>query len=188
MKREELEAMGLTKEQVDQIIETNGSDIENAKKESVKQIETLTAQNEGLQGQLDTANETLKCFDGVDVNDLKGQISTLTQTLETQKQESAQKLADMAFEQTLKDAITSAKGRSAKAIMAELDMDTLKGSKNQKEDIEAALTACKEANDFLFQSDEPFKNPTGPTGGDPAGDSSTATMRAIMGLPAEQAK
>ena len=36
--------------------------------------------------------------------------------------------------------------------MALLDVDTLKASKNQAQDIEAALTALKKDNDYLFQS------------------------------------
>lgn len=60
MKRKELEAMGLEKEQVDQIMTQNGADIEAAKKELQDQVTTLTTEKEELQGQLNTANETLK--------------------------------------------------------------------------------------------------------------------------------
>ena len=35
--------------------------------------------------------------------------------------------------------------------MALLDVDTLKASKNQTQDIEAAITALKKDNDYLFQ-------------------------------------
>lgn len=52
---------------------------------------------------------------------------------------------------SVKEAIRKASGRNEKAIMALLDMDTLKASKNQSQDIEAAITALKKDNDYLFQ-------------------------------------
>jgi hypothetical protein len=68
-----------------------------------------------------------------------------------------------------------------------LDIDVLKASKNQTEDIKAALTAAKTENDYLFGSAEPIQNPIKPTGGNPpAGDATMASMRAIMGLPPEK--
>lgn len=120
MKRKELEAMGLEKEQVDQIMTQNGADIEAAKKELQDQVTTLTTENEELQGQLNTANETLKGFKDVDVNDLRGQIDKLTNDLDQAKKDADARVADLTFQQTLKDAIVAAKGRSTKAIMAEL--------------------------------------------------------------------
>lgn len=57
MKRSLFEGMGLTKEQIDQIMEENGKDIENAKKGEQTRFETERGQ---LQGQ---------------INDLQGQIS-----------------------------------------------------------------------------------------------------------------
>ena len=125
MKRKELEAMGLEKEQVDQIMTQNGADIEAAKKELQDQVTTLTTEKEELQGQLNTANETLKGFKDVDVNDLRGQIDKLTNDLDQAKKDADARVADLTFQQTLKDAIVAAKGRSTKAIMAELDLDTL---------------------------------------------------------------
>ena len=46
MNRAELEAMGLTKEQVDNIIKINGNDIENAKSTSKAEITNLQSENE----------------------------------------------------------------------------------------------------------------------------------------------
>ena len=83
---------------------------------------------------MNTANETLKGFKDVDVNDLRGQIDKLTNDLDQAKKDADARVADLTFQQTLKDAIVAAKGRSTKAIMAELDLDTLRSSKNQNED------------------------------------------------------
>ena len=99
--------------------------------------------------------------------------------------EYAAKEADRIFSDTIKEAIKTAGGRNEKAVMAMLDMDALKASKNQSEDIKKALETVKESDAYLFGSDEPFKNPVGATGGgaDIGGDNLSA-IRAAMGLPA----
>ena len=101
--------------------------------------------------------------------------------------EYAAKEVDRAFNDSLDKAITAAGGRNPKAIRGLLDLETLKGSKDQTEDIKKALEAVKESDAYLFGSDEPFFNPVGPTnnkGGDNGGMGSLASIRAAMGLPA----
>lgn len=73
--------------------------------------------------------------------------------------------------------------------MAMLDLDALKASKNQSEDIKKALETVKESDAYLFGSDEPFNNPVGPTGSnvDIGGDNFSA-IRAAMGLPVNNNK
>lgn len=150
----------------------------------------LETANTGLQEQLKTATDTLKSFDGVDVKDLQGKITTLSTDLDTQKSTYEKKIADMEFDSTIAEAVKQAGGRSAKAVMAELDMDALRASKNQGADIETAVNACKDANAWMFGTNEPINNPVGPTGGgDPAvADSNTIALRAAMGLAAEETK
>lgn len=103
-----------------------------------------------LTDQLKTATDGLKAFEGVDVNDLKGQITTLTGNLATKDAEYQTKLADMEFSGLLDAAITTAKGRNPKALRGLLDVDTLKASKNQSDDIKAALDKLKESDGYLF--------------------------------------
>lgn len=153
----------LPKEVVDAIMEENGRDIEGAKKPF--------ADYEALKAQLQTAKEGLKAFEGVDVKDLQGRIATLQGKLDAQAREHQAKLADLAFDGVLKDAITAAKGRSDKAIRALLDVDALKASKNQTADLKAALEKLKQDSGYLFESDEtppPYAAGTG-TGGPPDG-------------------
>ena len=162
---------------VDAVMDENGKDIENAKK-------TLTAEKEKLEDQLNTTKEALKKFDGVDADGLKNQIADLEKQLKDKDDEHAQKLADMEFDSALDEAIRTAGGKNSKAVKALLDVDTLKSSKNQQDDIKAALEAMKKDSDYLFDSKEPIKNPTGPTGGGGGStDSMTAAMRAAAGLP-----
>lgn len=135
---------------------------------------------------LDEVNDKLKEFEGVDVNDLKGQITKLQGDLKAKDDEYAAKEVERVFHDTLSEEIKTAGGRNAKSIMALLNVDELKASKNQGEDIKKALDTVKESDAYLFGTDEPFLNPAGATGG-VGGAGSTdplASVRTAMGLPA----
>lgn len=103
---------------------------------------------------LKTAEDGLKAFDGVDVDELKGQISQLQEQLRQKDTEYAERVANMEFDALLTSAVTAAKGKNAKAIRALLDVDALKASKNQEADIQAALEALQKDNEYLFESDK----------------------------------
>ena len=173
-----------------EVPEDKRSDFDKAWKENYRtkaEYEKAVSQRDEYKTSLDTVNTKLKEFDGVDVADLKGQITTLQEDLKKKDAEYAAKEVDRAFNDSLDKAITEAGGRNPKAIRGLLDLENLKGSKDQTEDIKKALDAVKESDAYLFGSDEPFFNPVGPTnnkGGDNGGMGSLASIRAAMGLPA----
>lgn len=180
MKRKFLEDMGLTKEQVDSIMNENGNDIEAAKGE----LDQVKAELEQTKNQLQEANTTIDGFK--DYDQVKSQVQEYKTKYEQSKTEYEAKIADMQFGTSLDAAITSAGGRNAKAIKALLDVETLKKSKDQTADIKAAIEACQKENAYLFGANEPINHPTAKTGGPTPGvDSNTAALRAAMGLPAE---
>ena len=68
-------------------------------------------------------------------------------------EERRKQLADMAFDAAVQKAVSKAHGRSAAAILGVLGaerVETLKGSKNQAQDIAEALEALKKENGYLF--------------------------------------
>ena len=83
MKTEELTAIGLTEEQATQVLAINGKDIEKQK----TRITTLEGERDNYKAQLDTANATLKKFEGIDPQ----QIQTELQTYKTQAEEAEKK-------------------------------------------------------------------------------------------------
>ena len=83
MKTEELTAIGLTEEQATQVLAMNGKDIEKHK----KQLTTVEGERDAYKAQLDTANATLKKFEGIDPQ----QIQTELQTYKTQAEEAEKK-------------------------------------------------------------------------------------------------
>ena len=174
MKREFLEGLGLEKDTIDKIMTENGNDINREK-----------AKADEYKAQLDSTKEKLKGFEGIDVAQLQSEITKLNGDLATKDAEYKAKIADMEFSSVLDGAINGSKAKNSKAVKALLDLDKLKASKNQTEDINTALEALKKSDSYLFGSDEPVNNPVvGNTSGDgnKAG-SPLAAVRAAMGLP-----
>lgn len=170
-----LKDLGLDSEVIDKILAENTADCE-------KITSDLTPRIAGLEGQLTTAKDTLKSFEGVDVLELQGKIKQLSGDLATKESGYQKELEGMKFQSLLSSAITSSGVKNEKAVMGFLDLESLKSSKNQTEDIKKALDGVKAENDYLFSSDEPVKNPVKDTGSPNLGGSND-TMRAIMGLP-----
>ncbi len=174
-----------------EVEEDKKKDFEKAVLENYKTVSDYETQSEKLktaEGKVTTLTESLDKFKDVNVEELNNTIATLKTDLANKDQELKDKIADRDFNDLLKDSIASVKGRNAKAITALLDLDELKASKNQKEDIAAALKTLSEAEDsrMLFGEPEPNVlgkgNPIGTVtkGGNADGD---AAMRAAMGLP-----
>lgn len=152
---------------------------------------------------LDAANDTIKAndiamkdlqdkldgFKDVDVSGLNQTIKTLQTEKENIQKDYDAKIADRDFNDLVKESIAAVNGRNTKAITALLDVETLKASKNQKEDIAAALKALTEKEDSKMLFGEPEPKPAG-TGNligrvNGSGGASTeeAAMRAAMGMP-----
>lgn len=182
MKTEFLKGLGLEQDAIDKIMAENGKDIAAEKAKTTK----AEGERDNYKDQLTTATASLEKFKDVDPAAQQSEIDKLKQQLKDKDDEYAAKEADRVFSETLKEAIKAAGGRNEKSVMALIDVDTLKASKDQTTDIKKALEAVKESDSYLFGADEPFLNPVGPTGGSGgAGGDSLASIRAAMGLPAK---
>lgn len=140
MKTEDLQAKGLTQEQVDYVMAEYGKDINGVKQE-----------RDAYKTQLATAQTTLKSFEGVSVTELNGKITALTADLVAKDAEYQKQLADRDFNDLLKVTADGFKPRDIKAVMPFLDVEKLKESKNQETDIKAAMESVKKDNAYLFQ-------------------------------------
>lgn len=140
MQRKFLEDLGLEKEAIDRIMAENGSDIEKVKTE-----------RDAYKTQLDTAQQTLKSFEGVNVSELQGKITALTNDLAQKDNQYQAQLAERDFHDLLKTTAAGYRPRDIKAVMPFLDVEKLKESKNQEADIKAALENVKKENAYLFQ-------------------------------------
>lgn len=129
MKTEDLQAKGLTQEQIDYVMAEYGRELNGVKQD-----------RDNYKAQLAAAQVTLKSFEGVNVQELQGKITQLTSDL-----------ADRDFNDLLKTTAEGFKPRDLKAVMPFLDVEKLKASKNQEADIKAALDVVKKDNAYLFQ-------------------------------------
>lgn len=117
-----------------------------------KAISKLEADRDTWKEKAETAEETLKGFEGIDPTKVQDELATWKKKAEDAEKEYNRKIAERDFEDTISTAIREANGKNAKAIRALLDTESLMKSKNQKEDVKKALDALKEAEDssFLF--------------------------------------
>ena len=174
------------------------SDLDKAVAENYKTVSDYDNQKE----KLDAANKTINAndiamnelkkqleeFKDVDVTALNKRISDLESEKSNIQKDYDAKIADRDFNDLVKESIAAVKGKNVKAITALLDVDALKASKNQKEDIASALKDLTEAEDSKMLFGDPEPNPVG-TGNiigqvrNGGGSADDAAMRAAMGLP-----
>ena len=184
-----------------EVPEDKQKDFEKAVLENYKTVADYNTQAGKLKAANDTiiANDTaigelkkqLEGFKDVDVTGLNETISNLEKEKQTMKEEYEKSISDRDFNDLLKESIASANGKNVKAITALLEVDELKASKNQKEDIANAIKALTEAEDskMLFGTSEPEAagrlDLTGRIGGGSV-DALEASMRAAMGLEVKE--
>lgn len=140
MQRKFLEDLGIEKDIIDKIMGENGKDIKREKDKA-----------DNLKTQLDTAKETLRGFEGVDVAKLQAKITQLTADLESKDNEYAKKIADRDFDDMVSRYATEYKAHDIKAVIPFLDVEKLKSSKNQNDDLKAAFETVKKEKGYLFE-------------------------------------
>lgn len=170
MKREQLKDLGLTDEQIGNVMALHGADV-NPLKESVTALETerdsAKEQVTTLNGQLDQLQK-----DNKGNAELKAQIDSLKEANEQAKKDAEANLAAVKLDSATKLALTRSGAKNIKAVEALLDRDALKlDDKGNLAGLDDQLKALQEADDskFLFQSES--KEPDTPkivTEGNPA--------------------
>lgn len=145
MTRQDIEKIlgdAATKETVDALLDAMHAEIKGHKDAAVAAQAELKAKTDELAAAAKGAT---------DAKDLQAKLDALQQKYDADTKTAAQKMADMEFGALLDGAIREHKGRNAKAIRALLDIDALKASKNQREDVAAAVKALAEGDDaYLF--------------------------------------
>lgn len=174
MKTDELKAWGLTDEQSEKVMAQYGKDVSKLQKENEK----LTADRDKEKERADTAEETLKKFDGVDVETMQTELATWKTKAENAEKDYAAKIEQRDFEDALKEEIGGYKFTSEaakKAIMAEIREAGLKVKDGKILGLSDLLAQMKEkdASAFVDEKQEqleaerakPFTGPLNPNGG-----------------------
>lgn len=165
MTRAELEALGLTKEQIDSVMGINGNDIEKVKTkltEAEKEADTLKEQIKDRDKQLNDLKNSKEDLDG-----LKSQIETLQKDNKAKDEQYKAEIRNLKVNSAVDAALTGAKAKNHTAVKALLkDLDkaelledgTVKGLKEQIE----ALTKADDSK-FLFDIETAPQTPKGAT-------------------------
>lgn len=149
MTREELLALGLTEEQIAELFKINGKDVEKAKGDlSTKETELASVQK-----QLEDANKEIESFKGMDVEAIKKAADDYKAKYEKAQKDAEAEIEALKLEHSIESALKGAK--NVKAAKALLDMEGLRASKNIDKDMEAAITALKESDPYLFEEAGP---------------------------------
>lgn len=183
-----------------EVPEDHRKDFEKAVLENYKTVTDYDKQTD----KLNKANETIKANDtamkdlqtkldeykDVDVSALNQRISDLETEKGNIESDYQKKMAERDFNDLIKESIAAAHGKNVKAITALLDTETLMQSKNQKEDIAAAIKTLTEAEDSKMLFGDAIEitgkgSPIGDVGGGKLTpeEKEEADCRAAMGLP-----
>ena len=156
MKRKFLEEMGLSKEQVDAILDENSQDIGKAKAE----LETAKKDNESLKAQLEENNKKFSDLQKstADTDSLKKEIENLQNQNKADSEKHIAEMKQLKMDMAVETALIGAKAKNTKAVKALLDLEnaelaedgTIKGLAEQ-------ILKLSKADDskFLFASAMP---------------------------------
>lgn len=119
MKKEDLQALELSEDQIKKVFELNGKDV-NAEKKKTEQAE---ADRDQWKERAEAAEKTLEGFDGVNVEDLNKQIEDWKTKAADAEKEYQKKIEERDFTDALREAMEAYKFTSEaakKAIMSEI--------------------------------------------------------------------
>lgn len=154
-----------------------------------KKVNRLTADLDAEKTARKTAEDTLKGFEGKDFEAITRERDEWKRKHEESEANHRREAEEREFNEILTAAITEAKGRNAKAITANLDLDKLRTSRNLDKDIKAALDSMRTEHGYLFDDNggaPRFADPKGNGGNN--GGFNPKDIRAISDPAERQAR
>lgn len=124
MNRKTLEEMGLTKEQIDQIMKENGESIESAKAKMQEQIDEITKDRDGYKSQIadrDKQLDTLK-KDVKSTEELTAKVTELQEANKAAAKAHEAEIKELRVNAAIDKALTEAGAKNGKAVRALLDL------------------------------------------------------------------
>lgn len=144
MKREDIEAIvgtGVDKDVVTKLLDAMHAEITPYKDAAKKAQDDLAAKVAEI-GEL-----TKKTGDA---EALQKSLKELQDKYEADTKAAAEKMAQIEFEGVVREVVAKYGAKNEKAVKALLDLDKLKDSKNQRDDLDAAVKALTESDAYLF--------------------------------------
>lgn len=153
--------------------------------EHERKVNRLTEDLEAEKTRADTAEETLKGFEGKDFDAITRERDEWKRKHDENEAAHKQEQEDREFNESLASEISEAKGKNIKAISALLDLDKLRGSRNQQSDIKAALESLRMEVGYLFEDNGGAPKFTDPNPGGNPNSGKKLTMSELMKMKNE---
>lgn len=177
MKSELLKEQGLTDEQIKFVMAENGKDIEKAKGD----LSTLTAERDKYKAQAETAEESLKKFEEIDVDSVKAELADWKKKAEDQQKAYTEELYKRDFKDALTKELTNVKFSSEAAkrsIMSEIEGAGLKLNEGKILGLSDLLGQMREKDASAFVNDAEASKPHFTTPMEPQGNTGTTLTKA----------
>ena len=149
--------------------------------EHEKKVNRLTEDLNDEKKRADEAVETLKGFEGKDFDAITRERDEWKKKHEEAVADHKRQQEEREFFSALEAAISEAKGKNAKAIIALLDTEKLRGSRNMEKDIKSALEAVRAESGYLFEDNGGKPHFSGSKGD--SGNPGSLTREDIMKIP-----
>lgn len=181
MKRERLKELGLTDEQINEVMVEHGKTVEKAKGEASKVVQDLEKYKdevEGLKTQLTDANTQIDSFKEMDIDGIKKSADDWKAKYETDTQNLNKQLADKDYEYSLNkylDGYKFANDRVKNSIVQDLKSKEFKLEEGKFLGADDYMNQLKESEPTSFLSNEPTEpmpQIVKPGGGNPPAESS----------------
>ena len=156
MKTEDLKAQGLTDDQVNFVMAENGKDLKKLQKEN----ENLTHDRDTWKEKAETAENTLKGFEGVDLETMQRELSDWKKKAEDAEKNAQAQIYERDFNDALKTELESVKFSSEaakRAIMAEIKESGLKLKDGKILGLNDLISQMKEKDASAFVDEEQQK-------------------------------
>lgn len=153
MKTEDLKAQGLTDEQISFVMAENGKDLKKLQKEN----ENLTADRDTWKEKAETAEETLKKFEGLDPEQMQTELATWKKKAEDAEKDRDQKIYERDFADALKTELEGVKFTSEAAkrsVMADIKEAGLKLKDGKILGLNDLIAQMKEKDASAFVDEE----------------------------------
>ena len=166
MKRKLLEDLGLTKEQIDSVMDENGKDIEAEKEKTT----TTTAELEDVKKQLKEANSTITDLkkSNADNEALQAKVKEYEDTIKNQKADYEAKVRNLTLDSAIEKALSNAGAKHIDLLSTKIDREKLKIETDGKvTGLDEQISAYKESYKDLFIPKIEGRDPNNNGGGKP---------------------
>lgn len=166
MKRKLLEDLGLTKEQIDSVMDENGKDIEAEKEKTT----TTTAELEDVKKQLKEANSTITDLkkSNADNEALQAKVKEYEDTIKNQKADYEDKVRNLTLDSAIEKALSNAGAKHIDLLSTKIDREKLKIETDGKvTGLDEQISAYKESYKDLFIPKIEGRDPNNNGGGKP---------------------